>query len=432
MKHLPLNNQLFVQNRQRFLSEMLPGSIAVFNSNVAVPSNGDAYYPFQQNSDLYWLTGIVQEGTMLLLIPDAPKEAEREILVLSRPNEMTEKWNGRQLRADEGQNISGIQTVCWLDELDKFLQAHIHLAETIYLNSNESDHRHPDFYPTKDYQYIRSLQEKYPLHRYERAAKILKKYRPVKTQEEINVMQEAMDITDRTFRHLLGFIRPGVYEFEIEAEIKHWFLRQRADGEAYPSIIASGDRARTLHYVSNDQECRDGELVLMDFGARYGNYCADMTRTVPVNGRFSLRQKEVYNACLELFYYVREILKPGITMNQLMDKMGDKASRLFIRLGLLTDDEVQNEDPTNRAYRKYLYHGIGHQLGIDVHDLNQPFTTPLQKGMVLTIEPGIYIEAEKMGIRIENNVWLTDNGNIDLMRNIPITVEEIEEWMKKG
>jgi Xaa-Pro aminopeptidase len=258
----------------------------------------------------------------------------------------------------------------------------------------------------------------------------LKELRGIKTVLEVEVMQQAMDITEKTFRRLLSFIRPGVMEYEIEAEIFHEFLRNRATGPAYGSIIASGDRARTLHYVSNNNECKDGELILMDFGAEYGGYCADLTRTVPVNGKFTKRQKEVYNACLHLHHYAASILKPGITMVDYTEKVGGEATKQFVKIGLLKKADVKNEDRENRAYRKYLYHGISHHLGVDVHDLGTR-TEPVQAGMVFTIEPGIYIEEEQMGVRIENNFWVTKNGNKDLMKKIPITADEIEALMKK-
>jgi Xaa-Pro aminopeptidase len=257
----------------------------------------------------------------------------------------------------------------------------------------------------------------------------MKELRGIKTALEIEVLQKAIDITDDTFRRLLKFIKPGVMEYEIEAEIWHSFLSQRATGPAYGSIIASGDRARTLHYVSNDQECKDGELILMDFGAEYGGYNADLTRTVPVNGKFTRRQKIVYNACLHLHDFAKSLLKPGITITDYTEKVGEEATQLFLKIGLLKKSDVKNEDPENRAYRKYLYHGISHHLGIDVHDLGTR-TEPIKAGMVFTVEPGIYIEQEQMGVRIENNVWITRSGNKDLMKNIPITVEEIESLMK--
>jgi Xaa-Pro aminopeptidase len=429
MKYLPLNPEIFKQNRKRFMASMETNSIAIFNSNDELPINGDALYRFKQNSDLYWLTGIEQEDTMLVLFPDHPDPKFREVLVLVRPNELKEKWDGHRLRAAEGRAISGISSIIWLDTLDPLLQSWIHLADKIYLNTNEND-RKANLVPVRDYRYAMEIRGRYPLHEYRRCAKIMRSLRAVKSPLEVEVLQQAIDITDHTFRRLLQTIHPGIMEYEIEAEIFHSFLSRRATGPAYGSIIASGDRARTLHYVSNDQECKAGELVLMDFGAEYGGYCADLTRTVPVSGKFTRRQKTVYNACLDLHNYAKSLLKPGITILQYHDKVGDEATRLFHQIGLLRKSDIKNEDPENRAYRKYLYHGISHHLGIDVHDLGTK-TEPLKAGMVLTVEPGIYIEEEQMGIRIENNVWITRNGNKDLMGKIPITAEEIESLMKK-
>lgn len=429
MRHLPINPQLFVENRNRFVSKMQGNAIAIFNSNDEMPLNGDAIYPFVQNADLFWLCGISQEDTMVILFPQHPDPEFREVLVLTRPNELKEKWNGFRLRKKEAEQISGIKTIIWLDELDALLQTWIHLADIIYLNTNENDRKATDI-PTRDYRYIYEMKKRYPLHEYRRSAKIMRELRAIKTPYEIEVMQVAIDITDKTFRRLLRFIKPGVMEYEIEAEIWHSFISQRSDGPAYGSIIASGDNARILHYVSNNQECKDGDLILMDFGAGYAHYAADLTRTIPVNGKFSKRQKEVYNACLDLHKYCASILKPGITINAYHEKVGDKATEIFQKIGLLTKQDVKNEDPKNRAYRKYLYHGISHYLGVDVHDLGTK-TEPVKAGSVFTIEPGIYIEEEKMGIRIENNYWLTKSGNKDLMKNIPVTVEEIESLMKR-
>lgn len=427
MKHLPLNSELFITNRKRFVEKMKPNSIAVFVSNDEVPSNGDALHTFTQNSDLYWLSGITQEDTMVVLYPDNPDPKYREVLVLVRPNELKEKWDGKRLRRDEATAISGMQQIVWLDSLDALLQTWVHTADAIYLDTNEND-RKASLVRTRDYRFVDEMKARYPLHGYERAAKTMKALRAVKTPYEIEVTKKAIEITGNTFERLLRFIKPGVMEYEIEAEIMHSFLSQRASGEAYSSIIASGDRARTLHYVSNNRECRDGELVLMDFGARYGGYAADLTRTVPVNGKFTPRQREVYNACLHLHNYAKSLLKPGITILDYTEKVGDEATVQFLKIGLLKDGDFKSEDRDNRAYRKYLYHGISHHLGIDVHDLGTR-TEPIQPGMLFTVEPGIYIEEEGIGIRIENNVWITEDGNVDLFGGIPITVEEIEAAM---
>jgi Xaa-Pro aminopeptidase len=428
MKYLPLNPEIFIQNRQRFVQKMEKNSIAIFNSNDELPMNGDAIHRFKQNSDLFWLSGIEQEDSMVILFPDNHDPKYKEVLVLVRPNELKEKWDGHRLRANEGNAISGIETIVWLDTIEALLQTWIHLADTIYLNTNEND-RKANLVPVRDYRYAEMMKQRYPLHNYKRSAKIMKELRGIKSALEVEVIQKAVDITENTFRRLLKFIKPGVMEYEIEAEIFHSFLSQRATGPAYGSIIASGDRARTLHYVSNNNECKDGELILMDFGAEYGGYCADLTRTVPVNGKFGRRQKTVYNACLHLHDYAKSLLKPGISIVDYTDKVGEEATQVFLKIGLLRKSDVKNEDKENRAYRKYLYHGISHHLGIDVHDLGTR-TEPVKAGMMFTVEPGIYIEEEKMGVRIENNIWITRNGNKDLFKNIPVTVEEIEALMK--
>jgi Xaa-Pro aminopeptidase len=429
MKYLPLDPKIFVQNRTRFVSKMQKNSIAIFVSNDEFPSNGDALHDFKQNSDLFWLSGIEQEGTMVILFPDNPDPKYREVLVLVRPQELKEIWDGKRLRAHEATTISGMTTIVWEDILDGMLQQWVHLADAIYLDANENDRKN-NLIRTAEYRFIDEMKSRYPLHQYLRAAKILKVLRGIKTKEEVVVIQKAIDITEVAFRRLLKFIKPGVFEHEIEAEIYHSFLSQRATGVAYHSILASGDNARTLHYTSNNNECKNGELILMDFGAAYGGYNADLTRTVPVNGKFTKRQKEVYNACLHLHDYAKSILKPGISILNYTDKVGVEATKQFLKIGLLNKTNIKNEDKNNPAYRKYLYHGISHHLGIDVHDLGTR-TEPIQAGMVFTVEPGIYIKEESMGVRIENNVWITKTGNQDLFKNIPIKADDIEALMRQ-
>lgn len=431
MKHLPLDPQIFTQNRKRFTEHLKPHSIALFNSNEEVPSNADATYKFIQNSDLYWLTGIEQEDTMLVLNPHNPEPDFREVLVLVRPNPEMEKWIGRRLTAADAYKISGIKTVVWLDSIEPKLIAWIHASENIYLNTIEHD-RKPNHLPTRDYRFIQQMKERYPLHEYIRSQPILKKLRAVKSEAEVAVLSQAVDITHKAFRRVMQFIKPGVFEHEIEAEIVHEFLRNRARGEAYNSIIASGDNARVLHYIENNQPCKDGDLILMDFGANYGGYCADLTRTIPVNGKFTPRQAELYNACLHLHEFAKSLLKPGVVLKNYHDLVADEASRLFVEIGLLRQEEVDKDDRSDintRAYRRYTYHGISHFLGIDVHDFGS-FTDPIEPGMVFTVEPGIYIKEENIGIRIENNIVITEDGNRDLFEGIPITVEEIEAAMK--
>ncbi|MFA9205426.1 MAG: aminopeptidase P family protein [Burkholderiaceae bacterium] len=429
MKYTALDSQIFIQNRKRFVSKMQKNSIAIFVSNDEYPLNGDALHDFKQNTELYWLSGIEQEGSMVILFPDNPDPKFREVLVLVRPQELKEIWDGKRLRANEATTISGMKTIVWVDVLDGILQQWIHLADALYLDSNENDRKN-NLLRTSEYRFIDEMKARYPLHTFCRAATIMKELRAVKTKEEVQVIQKAIDITELAFRRLLQFIQPGVKEYEIEAEIYHSFLSQRATGVAYHSIIASGDNARTLHYTSNNNVCKDGELILMDFGAEYGGYCADLTRTVPVNGKFTKRQKQVYNACLHLHDYAKSILKPGISIVNYTDKVGEEATKQFLKIGLISKSDVKNEDADNRAYRNYLYHGISHHLGIDVHDLGTR-TAPITAGMVFTVEPGIYIKEEKMGVRIENNIWITKTGNQDLMKNMPIKAEEIEALMRR-
>ncbi len=429
MKYLPIPSKLFTQNRERFIKKMKPNSIAIFPGNPILPTNGDAIYTYRPNADVVWLSGIVQEKSMVILYPDNPDKNAREVLVLLRPNEHLEKWEGHKLRKNEATEISGIKNIQWLDSIDTMLQVMMHHADTVYLNTNENDRLDTSLFRT-DLLFVHDFMKRYPVHKYERSAPIIKELRAIKTKEEIAVTQKAVDITHKAFERVMKFIKPGVYEYEIEAEITHEFLRNRASRHAYDCIIASGDRARVLHYVENNQVCKDGELVLMDFGAEYGNYCADLTRTIPVNGKFTKRQREVYNAVLDVHNFAKKILKPGISIVDYTAKVCSEMEKQLLKIGLITKVDIKNQDPENPAYRKYFYHGVSHHLGIDVHDVGTR-VLPVKEGMLFTIEPGIYIEEEQMGIRIENNVWLTKTGSIDLFKNIPITVEEIEATMKR-
>lgn len=429
MKYLSIPQTLFNKNRERLIKKMKPNSIAIFPGNPVLPTNGDAIYTYRPNADVVWLSGVIQEKTMVILYPDNPDKTAREVLVLIRPNEHLEKWEGHKLRKEEATAISGIKNVQWLDSIDAMLQVMMHHADTVYLNTNENDRLDTTLF-RPDLLFVHDFMKRYPVHKYERAAPIMKELRAIKTKEEIAVTQEAVDITHKAFLRVMKFIKPGVFEHEIEAEITHEFLRNRATRHAYDCIIASGDRARVLHYVENNSECKDGELILMDFGAEYGNYCADLTRTIPVNGKFTRRQKDVYNAVLDVHNFAKKILKPGISIVDYTSKVCVEMETQLLKLGLITKNDIKNQDPANPAYRKYFYHGVTHHLGIDVHDLGTR-VLPVKEGMLFTIEPGIYIEEEQMGIRIENNVWLTKTGSIDLFKNIPITVEEIEAAMKK-
>ena len=408
---------------------MKPNSLAIFPASPVFPKSGDGTYGYKPDADVLWLTGITQEKTIVLLYPDNPDKTMREVLVLLRPNELMEKWVGHKLRKEEATEISGIKNVQFLDGFRAMLQVMMNSADTVYLNTNEHNRLDTDLYRT-DLVFVRELMKKYPVHTYDRAARIMKELRNVKTKEEIEVTQEAIDITAKALDRVLKFVKPGVMEYEIEAEITHEFLRNRATGHAYGCIIASGDRARTLHYEENNQECKDGELLLMDFGAEYGNYNADLTRTIPVNGKFTKRQKEVYNACLAVHNHGKKILKPGLPFQDYVKSINAEMEKQLLKIGLITKEDIKKQDPDNPAFRKYFYHGVTHYLGIVVHDVGSYMDT-VKEGMLFTIEPGIYIEEEKMGIRIENNIWITKNGNIDLFKDMPITVEEIEAAMKK-
>lgn len=428
MKYTAIDQALYIQNRQRFIKAMKPGAIAIFNSNPVVAENADAVYNYKASSNVVWLSGIVQEKTMVILYPDNADKSAREILVMQRPDELLEKWNGHLLRKEEATAISGIKNVQYVDSIDAQIQLWMHHADSVYLDTNENDRIGADTFRT-DLLFVHDFMKRYPLHRYERAARIMKELRAIKTKEEVAITQAAVDITHKAFIRVCKFVKPGVMEYEIEAEITHEFIRNRATRHAYGAIIASGDRARTLHYVDNNQECKNGELLLMDFGAEYGNYNADLTRTIPVNGKFSKRQKEVYDACLNVHNYCKSILKPGINYADYIEKVNKEMEKQLINIGLFSKSDAKNQDPANPLYRKYFYHGIGHHLGLDVHDIGTR-NEPVKEGMLFTIEPGIYIEEEQMGIRIENNYWLTKNGSKDLFKGIPITTEEIEAAMK--
>ncbi|WP_129020754.1 aminopeptidase P family protein [Edaphocola flava] len=428
MKYLPIDSGLFKKNRERFVKAMKSNSIAIFNASPVIAENGDAVYSYKANSNITWLSGITQEQTMVILYPDNKDTSAREVLVIQRPDELLEKWNGHLLRKHEATELSGIKNVQYVDSIDAMLQVWMHHAEYVYLDTNENDRRGTVL--RTDLQFVNKIREQYPLHKYERAAVLMKELRAIKTKEEVAITQKAVDITHQAFLRVMKFIRPGVFEHEIEAEITHEFIRNRATRHAYGCILASGDRARVLHYVDNNQECKDGELILMDFGAEYGNYCADLSRTIPVNGKFSKRQAEVYNACLNVHNYCVSILKPKINYADYIEKVNAEMEKQLMKIGLISKADIKNQDPANPAYRKYFYHGIGHHLGLDVHDLGIR-NEPVKEGMLFTIEPGIYIEEEQMGIRIENNYWLTKNGSVNLFKGIPITVEEIERYMKR-
>ncbi len=427
MKYLPIDLKLFQENRRRFVRHLEPGSIAVFNANDIMPTSADGIHAFVQNTDIFYLSGIDQEETILLLFPDAVEEKHRQILFLRETSEQIVTWEGHKLTKEAATQISGIETIHWTSEFERTFRPLVFEAGRIYLNTNEHS-RADTTVETRDARFIRWCMGQFPLHRYERAAPILRDLRAVKSPIEISLIRSACEITETAFRRLLSFIRPGVWEFEIEAGIVHEFLKNRSRGPAYEPIVASGENACVLHYVKNDQQCRDGDLVLMDFGAEYANYASDLTRTVPVNGRFTPRQRAVYDAVLRVQRGAIDMLRPGNILKDYQKAVGKMMEKELIDLGLLDAGDVKDQDEKKPLYRKYFMHGTSHHMGLDVHDLgdlHRKFTP----GMVFTCEPGIYIKEEKIGVRLENDILITENGPVDLMETIPIEAEEIEDLM---
>jgi Xaa-Pro aminopeptidase len=427
IRYNTIDSGLFIENRKRFAAMLTKKSVAIINSNDEMPRSADQNFVFRQNSDLFYLTGIDQEDTALFLFPDAPTPEQREILFIRRTNEHIAVWDGHKYTKEEARAQSGIQTIFWYDEFYTAIASLMLAADTIYYNSNENP-RYASEVHYRDLRLLADMRSRYPLHKYERAAPLLTNLREVKSQSEVAVMQQAIDITEKAFRRVLGFIKPGVAEYEIEAEIIHEFIRNRAQGHAYTPIIASGKNACVLHYIANNGPCADGELILMDFGSEYGNYISDLTRCVPVNGKFSPRQKDVYNAVLRVMKQATAMLVVGNTFTEYNKAVGAIMEQELIGLGLLKADEVAKQDPAAPLYKKYFMHGTSHFLGIDVHDVGD-YNAPFRAGNCFSCEPGIYIPEEGLGIRIENNILITDNGPVDLMANIPIEVEEIEALM---
>ncbi|MBP8792996.1 MAG: aminopeptidase P family protein [Lutibacter sp.] len=428
MKYLPINNQLFIKNRAKFTAQMKNKSIAVFNSNDLFSTGADSTLPFTQNRDLFYLSGADQEESILLLFPDAINPKHREILFLTETNKHIEIWYGAKYSKKEATETSGIQTIYWLSEFKKVFYDLMTEAETVYFNTNEH-YRQSVEIETREDRFIKQCKHDFPAHKWEKSNQILQGLRGVKEQEEIDIMQTACEITNKGFRRILPFVKPGVMEYEIEAEFMHEFLRNRSDGFAYTPIVASGYSACVLHYIENNKECKNGDMLLLDIGAQYANYSSDMTRTIPVNGKFSDRQKAVYNAVLRVKNEATKMLTPGVLWAEYQKEVGKIMSSELLGLGLLSKIDIQNEDPEWPAYKKYFMHGTSHHMGLDTHDYGA-LKTPMKAGMVFTVEPGIYIPEENMGIRIEDDVVIQENGlPFNLMRNIPIEVEEIEDLM---
>jgi len=430
MKYLPIDNKLFITNRDKFAQRMQPNSMAIFNSNDIYPVSADSTLPFAQHRDIFYLSGVDQEESILIIFPDAVKEEYREILFLKETNEHIAIWEGEKLTKEKAFDTSGIKNVYWLQDLEKILFELMTLAENVYLNTNEHYRANIDT-ETRDARFIKSLQKTYPAHTYLRSQPILQRLRSIKEPQEIELIQQACDITEKGFKRILNFVKPNVMEYEIESEFIHEFIRNRSDGFAYTPIVGSGYNACVLHYIENNQKCKAGDVILMDVGASYANYSSDMTRCVPVSGKFTDRQKDVYNAVLRVKKAAAKMLKPGVLWAKYHIEVGKLMTDELIQLGLISKKDVKNEDPKWPAYKKYFMHGTSHHMGLDTHDYGI-LTEPMQAGMVFTVEPGIYIPEENLGIRLEDNYVVQEKGEpINLMANIPSEVEEIEALMNQ-
>ncbi len=427
MKYEPIDPQLFVENRRKLALHMAPKSLAVLNANDIPITSADGTRSFVQQTDLFYLSGIDQEESILLLFPDAPNEQHREILFLKETDEFIAVWEGEKLTKARATEVSGTKTVYWLQEFDRVFNELMVQAQCVYLNTNEHL-RHSSPVETRDRRFVRWCMEQYPLHRYERLQPILHTLRGVKSTIEIELIAKACSITEKAFRRILSFVKPGVWEYEIEAEMMHEFIRNRSRRPAYEPIIASGANSCVLHYIENSRQCQEGDLLLMDIGAEYANYASDLSRTIPVSGRFTTRQKQVYNAVLHVQKEAISMLTPGVSIKEYTKEVGKIMESELISIGLLDKTDVKNQDPENPLFRKYFMHGVSHHLGLDVHDYGD-FYRPIEPGMVFTVEPGVYIREESIGIRIENDVVITEGKPHDLMASIPREVEEIETLM---
>jgi Xaa-Pro aminopeptidase len=427
MRYIPIAQELYITNRKNLSGKLLPNSIAIFNSNDIMPTNADGSMGFRQNSDLLYLSGIDQEESILVLYPDAKDSKHKEILFLKETSELIAIWEGAKFSKKEATALSGVQTVYWLQDFPTILKGLMAEAEHIYLGTNEHT-RNTNEVETRDARFIKWCKEHYPLHQYHRTAPIINRLRSVKHPLEVAQMQKACDLTERGFRRLLKFVKPGVTENQIEAELIHEFIYNGSNGFAYSPIIASGINSCTLHYIENKETCKDGDIILLDVAAEYGNYASDLTRVLPVNGKFSKRQKDVYNAVLRVQKQAIQMLRPGAILKEINENVGKLVEKELVDLGLLTLEEIKNENPAWPAYKKYFMHGTSHFLGLDVHDVGY-FNEPMVPGMVFTCEPGIYINAESIGVRIENDILVTEQGPVDLMKNIPVEADEIEELM---
>lgn len=428
MKYQPIDRELFIKNRKKFTEEMKPSSIAVFNSNDIYPISADSTMPFQQHRDIFYLSGVDQEESILVLFPDAPYENQREILFLKETNDHIAVWEGEKLTKEKAYEVSGIKTVNWLQDFDKVLSELMTYCDTMYINTNEH-YRASVVTETREARFVKKWKEKYPAHQVAKSNPILQRLRSVKESEEIEMIKRACEITEKGFRRILPFTKPGVMEYEIEAEFIHEFIRNQSKGFAYTPIVASGKNANVLHYIQNNHMCNDGELILLDIGAEYANYSSDMSRTIPVSGKFTKRQKEVYNAVLRVKNEATKLLVPGAYWKQYHVEVGKLMTSELLGLGLLDKADVQKENPDWPAYKKYFMHGTSHHIGLDTHDYGL-LHEPMQANMVFTVEPGIYLPKEGFGIRLEDDVVIQEEGEpLNLMKNIPIEADEIEALM---
>ncbi|TDE16669.1 aminopeptidase P family protein [Dyadobacter psychrotolerans] len=427
MRYQPVDKSLFIQNRLRLAELLKPQSLVILNANDFMPTNADGTMGFRQNSDLFYLTGIDQEETILLISPNHPDEKFREVLFLRETNELIAVWEGEKLTKEQAREATGIKTVYWTHQFERVFRDIVFVAETVYLNTNEHT-RNDSPVQTREVRFVSDFKEKYPLHNLARLAPLMHQLRAIKQPAEIEQLQKACDITKIGFERVLKFVKPGVEEFEIEAELLHEFVRNRSRGFAYQPIIASGANACVLHYIQNNKPCKDGDVILLDVAAEYANYGADLSRSIPANGRFTNRQRKVYDAVLRVFKAAKSMLITGNIWDEYHTEVGKIMESELIGLGLLDKHAIDKQDPEWPAYKKYFPHGTSHFLGLDVHDVGNKYRR-FEPGMIFTCEPGIYIREEGLGIRLENNILITENGNMDLMGHIPIEADEIEELM---
>lgn len=428
MKYDSIDSKLFIKNRKNFISQMKPSSLAVFNSNDIYPISADSTLPFTQHRDIFYLSGVDQEESILVLFPDCPKEKHREILFLKETSDYIAVWEGEKLTKEKAFETSGIKTVYWLQDMEKVMFELMTQCDTVYINTNEHYRANVET-ETREDRFTNWLKEKYPAHSVAKSNPILQRLRSVKDQIELDLMQKACDITEKGFKRILNFIKPGVWEYNIEAEYMHEFLNNRSKGFAYTPIIASGNNANVLHYIENNKQCKAGDLILMDVGAEYANYSSDMTRTIPVSGKFTDRQRAVYNAVNRVKDNATKMLVPGTLWEKYHVEVGKLMTSELLDLGLIDKADVQNENPDWPAYKKYFMHGTSHHIGLDTHDYGL-LHEPMKANMVFTVEPGIYLPDEGFGIRLEDDVVIQDSGEpFNLMRNIPIEADEIEDLM---